>query len=240
MRPQPRTARPHDPERRLRFAPRDQPDTRPDVAVARAASRSWGILTLDELRGCGLSRAAVAARASSGRLHREYRGVYAVGYPAVVLEACLFAAVKACGPRGVLSHVSAGVLLGLLRWVDGGAHHVEADGAAWHDGRLAREADADRQALLEAHGDRVLRVTWRQAVHSPGQTAARLRAAGVPPAGLARRCRERCVREDRVSSSCRVRRSNRHSASPGAAGLATRPAGRRRCPALAGYPDPRT
>jgi hypothetical protein len=30
---------------------------------------------------------------------------------------------------------------------------VEADGAAWHDHRLAREDDAERQAILEAHGD---------------------------------------------------------------------------------------
>jgi very-short-patch-repair endonuclease len=28
---------------------------------------------------------------------------------------------------------------------------VEADGAAWHDDRLVREDDAERQALLEAH-----------------------------------------------------------------------------------------
>jgi hypothetical protein len=57
---------------------------------------------------------------------------------------------------------------------------VEADGAAWHDERLAREDDAERQALLEAHGERVLRVTWRQAVGRPAETIARLRAAGAP------------------------------------------------------------
>jgi hypothetical protein len=58
---------------------------------------------------------------------------------------------------------------------------VEADGARWHAGRLAREDDAERQALLEAHGERVLRVTWRQAVERPAETIARLRAAGAPP-----------------------------------------------------------
>ena len=57
---------------------------------------------------------------------------------------------------------------------------VEADGAAWHDNKLAREDDAERQALLEAHGDRVLRVTWDQAIARPGQTLARIRAAGAP------------------------------------------------------------
>jgi Protein of unknown function (DUF559) len=57
---------------------------------------------------------------------------------------------------------------------------VEADGAAWHDNALTRTDDADRQALLEAHGERVLRITWRQAVTARGRTLARLRAAGAP------------------------------------------------------------
>jgi hypothetical protein len=57
---------------------------------------------------------------------------------------------------------------------------VEADGAAWHDHKLSREDDAERQALLEAHGDRVVRVTWKQAVSRPQQTLARMRAAGAP------------------------------------------------------------
>jgi very-short-patch-repair endonuclease len=59
---------------------------------------------------------------------------------------------------------------------------IEADGAAWHDNPVAREDDAERQALLEAHGDRVLRVTWEQAVARPTQTLSRIRAAGAPPA----------------------------------------------------------
>jgi very-short-patch-repair endonuclease len=57
---------------------------------------------------------------------------------------------------------------------------VEADGHTWHDNPISREDDAERQALLEAHGDRVLRVTWEQAVARPAQTIARLRAAGAP------------------------------------------------------------
>jgi predicted transcriptional regulator of viral defense system len=57
---------------------------------------------------------------------------------------------------------------------------LEADGAAWHDHQLAREDDAERQALLEAHGERVVRVTWKQAVSQPRQTLVRLRAAGAP------------------------------------------------------------
>jgi very-short-patch-repair endonuclease len=57
---------------------------------------------------------------------------------------------------------------------------IEADGAEWHEGRLAREDDAERQALLEAHGERVLRVTWTQAIAHRRQTLERIRAAGAP------------------------------------------------------------
>lgn len=54
---------------------------------------------------------------------------------------------------------------------------VELDGAAWHADPLSRVDDADRQALLEAHGYRVLRVSWRQLVDHPSQTIARIRSA---------------------------------------------------------------
>ena len=57
---------------------------------------------------------------------------------------------------------------------------IEADGAVWHDNQLAREDDAERQALLEASGERVVRVTWDQAIAQPKQTLERLRAAGAP------------------------------------------------------------
>jgi hypothetical protein len=66
-----------------------------------------------------------------------------------------------------------------FRWPD---HQlvIEADGAEWHDHRIAREDDAERQAVLEAHGERVVRVTWDQAVRKHAQTLARLEAAGAP------------------------------------------------------------
>jgi hypothetical protein len=54
---------------------------------------------------------------------------------------------------------------------------IEADGGAAHDHELARVDDAERQALLEAHGDRVLRVAWGEAVYRRAQTVARLRVA---------------------------------------------------------------
>ncbi len=59
---------------------------------------------------------------------------------------------------------------------------VEVDSAEWHDDPLARLDDAQRQAELEAQGERVLRVTYGQAKWQPERTLARLRAAGVPEA----------------------------------------------------------
>jgi very-short-patch-repair endonuclease len=60
---------------------------------------------------------------------------------------------------------------------------VESDGAQWHDNPLARADDADRQALLEAHGERVVRVRWHEVVGDRARTVARLRAAGAPRLG---------------------------------------------------------
>jgi predicted transcriptional regulator of viral defense system len=60
---------------------------------------------------------------------------------------------------------------------------VECDSKTWHDGKLASEDDAERQARLEAGGERVLRVTWQQALKNPEQTVQRLVAAGAPLAG---------------------------------------------------------
>lgn len=57
---------------------------------------------------------------------------------------------------------------------------IEADGAAWHENPLARADDAERQALLEAAGERVLRVTWHQAVALEQQTINRIATAGAP------------------------------------------------------------
>jgi hypothetical protein len=59
---------------------------------------------------------------------------------------------------------------------------VELDGLAWHHDPLTRRDDADRQAILEAHGLHVLRLSWRQLVDRPGQSVARIRRALAPTA----------------------------------------------------------
>jgi hypothetical protein len=299
---------------------RQSNDTQRDRRVARAAAECHGVLSLAELFACGLDHNAIARRCASGRLHRLYPGVYAVGHDNPPRSGHLLAAVKACGDGALLSHWSAAMHWGLLPWherridvtvvggrrvVEGVRVHrtstlerpdrrrhdgvpvtspartivdlagsatpkalrratreaqgrflasvpeilrvversgrkrgvralraivstgpaptrseledvvldlllttdlphpdvneplhldgrkvipdfrwpdlrlvVEADGAAWHDDKLAREDDAERQALLEQHGEHVLRVTWDQAVARPAQTANRvLRAA---------------------------------------------------------------
>jgi len=300
----------------------EEPDN-PDLAVAALAAEEWSVLSLEELRRCGLTPGMVATRVGRGQLHRLHRGVYAVGHRKVRLEGEFLAAVKACGAGAVLSHYSAGALWRMVEWDErhpevtvrdttprihkgirvhrtrildpsdvrrhrgipatsptrtaldlcsqladrparravrqalsielltprellrtlevqawrpgarrlrrivaagvaptrseledvvldlvlaAGLGHpdvnvpivldgrrlvpdfrwpdrrliVEADGRAWHDNKLAREDDAERQALLEAHGERVVRVSWEQAVSHAAQTMRRLQtAAGI-------------------------------------------------------------
>ncbi len=84
--------------------------------MARLAASQWSVLSLDELRACGLTRQAVAKRVQAGRLHPRYRGIYAVGHPNLSLNGCFLAAVKACGQDAALSHFSAACLWCLLKW----------------------------------------------------------------------------------------------------------------------------
>jgi very-short-patch-repair endonuclease len=52
--------------------------------------------------------------------------------------------------------------------------------SAWHDGPIAHALDAERQAELEAAGERVLRTTKERALADTSQLVARLSAAGAP------------------------------------------------------------
>ena len=62
----------------------------------------------------GISRREISRAQESGRLHRVFHGVYAVGHPNIGVKGRLKAAALACGSGAVISHRSAGALLGLL------------------------------------------------------------------------------------------------------------------------------
>src|SRR5215217_8258330 len=103
-------------ERHVSQARPDKRTARRDARVAERATEEWGVLSLEELRQCGLNREAVRDRVRAGQLHRLHRAVYAVGHRAVSLEGQLLAAVKSLGPDAVLSHFSAAALWGFVDW----------------------------------------------------------------------------------------------------------------------------
>ena len=66
-----------------------------------------------QLRELGFDRGGIQRRVASGRLHRLYRGVYAVGHTVVSGHGRWLATVMACGDGAVLSHRSAAALWGI-------------------------------------------------------------------------------------------------------------------------------
>ena len=98
----------------------EQTDSRPppDAYVAQRAAAEWSVLSLDELRTCGLSPDQVTHRLKKGWLHRVYPAVYAVGHPSLSMQGRLLAAVKSIGRGAVLSHFSAAALWGFVEWDD--------------------------------------------------------------------------------------------------------------------------
>jgi very-short-patch-repair endonuclease len=61
-----------------------------------------------------MGEGAIAYAIKSGRLHRVFRGVYALGHRRIGERGRLMAAVLACGPGTVVSHRSAAALLELI------------------------------------------------------------------------------------------------------------------------------
>jgi very-short-patch-repair endonuclease len=93
---------------------RDQIDTPPLAGrLAVLAERQHGVVTHAQVLAEGLSRSAIGRWVEAGRLHRVYRGVYAVGHLNLTREGRFMAAVPACGDRAALSHFSAAVLWAL-------------------------------------------------------------------------------------------------------------------------------
>jgi predicted transcriptional regulator of viral defense system len=84
-----------------------------DLLIAELADRQHGVVALVQLSELGLSARAVRARVAAGRLHRVYRGVYAVGRSNLTAHGRWMSAVLACGQGAVLSHSSAAALHGI-------------------------------------------------------------------------------------------------------------------------------
>jgi len=152
----------------------------PDALIAQIAGRQHGLVTIDQLLQCGLTRAGVKRRVASGRLFPIHRGVYAVGHPELTHHGRWKAATLAV-PNSVLSHRSAAELWGLLR-PNGADPHIT----------VPYPASPTPRAAMRIHRSRTLgRTTSRDAipVTMPARTLADL-ARTAAPAEVRRTTRE--------------------------------------------------
>ena len=157
--------------------------TPPGVLAARIAERQYGVVSIGQLRSCGVGDDAVRARVGLGQMHRLHRGVYALGHRALSLEGRCIAAVLALGggPRGAgtvleywgaaVSHRSALSLWKLLP-----ANQASCDVIVAGDGGRAQRAE------IRLHRSRSLvadDVTLHRGipVTTPARTIADLREA---------------------------------------------------------------
>ncbi len=90
-----------------------------DRLLARLAERQHGVVARRKLFEHGIHRGEIDSRIERGQLHPVHRGVYAVGHRLLDVDGRRMAAVLACGPDAVLSHRSAGRLLGIVPPSDG-------------------------------------------------------------------------------------------------------------------------
>lgn len=84
------------------------------IEMSRLAGRQHGVVSRHQISRLGISRGRVEHLIRAGHLHRVFRGVYAVGHPAIGQRGWMRAATLACGKGAVVSHRSAAALLGLL------------------------------------------------------------------------------------------------------------------------------
>src|SRR3954451_14239814 len=95
---------------------------RRDARAWLLACRQHGTIEREQLLDPGCTPKAIEHRLSDGRLHRLYKGVYAVGWPQPTREGRLMAAVLRCGDGAVLSHRSAGALWLICDDIEGEIH----------------------------------------------------------------------------------------------------------------------
>jgi very-short-patch-repair endonuclease len=86
-----------------------------DAPLANLAAVQHGVVATWQLLALGYSYHAISRRVANGRLHRLYRGVYAVGHTRLSVKGRWMAAVLACGPDALLSHHAAAGLHDLQR-----------------------------------------------------------------------------------------------------------------------------
>jgi very-short-patch-repair endonuclease len=89
------------------------------------ARRQYWVIARRQLLALGYTRHAIHHRIERGRLYPAFRGVYAVGRPDLSRYGWWMGAVLACGSRAVVSHLSAGILWGMLS-PRAGAIHVSS------------------------------------------------------------------------------------------------------------------
>lgn len=124
------------------------------------AARQHGLVTTPQLHGLGFDKSAISRWAAAGRLHRIYRGVYAVGHTALSREARWKAATLACGEESVLSHRSAAELWRLVEPREGDIEVTvqQAGGRVKRDGlRIHRVPSLPLACITEYAGIPVTR-----------------------------------------------------------------------------------
>jgi hypothetical protein len=140
-----------------------------DRLLADLAARQHGIVSREQLAEIGIDRGGVERRVQSGRLHRLYRGVYAVGHTVVPPRGRWLAAVLACGDGAVLSHRSAAAQWG-----------IQPTGAARIDVTVPRTSGVRSSARVVVHRPRrPAQATVRDGipVTTPGRTLTDLATA---------------------------------------------------------------
>ena len=133
-----------------------------DTAIAAIAGRQHGVVGRAQLRVIPLSNQAIAKRVAAGRLHPVFTDVFAVGVPAVRIEALRVAALISTAPS-FISNRDAGEHYGVLESIPGPVHVTVA-----HGRRLERDG-------IVIHRTRSLPMVERRAfgplrVTSPART----------------------------------------------------------------------
>lgn len=85
----------------------------PERLCSRTASRQFGVLSLEQALGAGMSQAAISRKVASGEWRRVFKGVYAVALFPKAWEQSLMATLLWAGPEAAISHRSAAACLGL-------------------------------------------------------------------------------------------------------------------------------